>query len=86
MESPRRSLDITNIGVFEVQGANDLQGLYFVPILSPNYEKAIGIVTSGGRLDITMLYDCSQINVTIMEGFGRRAMEYIEAGIESRPQ
>jgi len=81
---PRRSLDVTNIGVFDVEDSEDFAGLYFVPILSPNYEKAIGIATSCGQLNINLLHDCAQISASNVEDFKRRAMEYIEASVAGR--
>ena len=55
---PKRSLDVTNLGNVDIRNGN-LETLVFVPILSPNYEKAIGVVTAGGEMYIVVLYDCA---------------------------
>jgi NRPS condensation-like uncharacterized protein len=81
-DKPRRSLDITNIGVINTGENNGLETVYFVPILSPNYEKAIGIVTAGGELNMVMLHDRSQISDETIERFKQKILSYIQIGLE----
>jgi NRPS condensation-like uncharacterized protein len=80
-DKPRRSMDITNLGDIKIGENTNLETIFFVPILSPNYEKAIGIVTAGGELNIVMLYDRSQISTDTIERFKQRIINYIEEAI-----
>jgi NRPS condensation-like uncharacterized protein len=80
-DKPRRSMDITNLGDVKISENTNLETIFFVPILSPNYEKAIGIVTAGGVLNIVMLYDRSQISTDTIEKFKQMIINYIKTGI-----
>jgi NRPS condensation-like uncharacterized protein len=81
---PKRSLDVTNLGNVDI-GNGNLETLVFVPILSPNYEKAIGVVTAGGEMRIVVLYDCAQISSETIEAFTRRSIGYLNEAIAARP-
>ena len=74
MDKPKRSIDLTNVGIVNIDKQTKLNTIFFVPILSPNYEKAIGVVTAGGEMNIVMLYDKAQINPETIEMFKQRSM------------
>ncbi|HYB58792.1 MAG TPA: hypothetical protein VEB88_00920 [Candidatus Acidoferrales bacterium] len=73
---PKRSLDVTNLGNINIENDN-LETLFFVPILSPNYEKAIGIITAGGEMHIVVLHDSAQIGPEVIEAFTQRSISYL---------
>ena len=84
---PRRSLDITNIGLVSLGKNANLETMFFVPILSSNYEKAIAIVTAGGEMNIIMLHDVSQFSPASMEDFKQKIIGYIrEVSAATKPQ
>lgn len=78
--TPKRSLDITNLGLVK-DYTNNLETIFFVPILSSNYEKTLGIVTIGGEMNIVMMYDHSIINPDTIEKFKRGILSYIEGAV-----
>ena len=73
---PKRSLDITNLGIVKDCSAS-LKTIYFVPILSSNYEKTIGIVTFGGEMNIVLMFDHSVIEQGMMESFKNKFLQNI---------
>ena len=74
---PRRSLDITNAGLINLDDETKLETIFFVPILSSNYEKAIGIATAGGKMNIVILHDNAQFSSASMEDFKQKIVSYI---------
>jgi hypothetical protein len=77
-DKPKRALDITNVGEVTTGEKSNLRTIFFVPILSPNYEQAVGIVTAGGGMNIVILHDCCQINQEAAEEFKRKTISYLE--------
>jgi hypothetical protein len=58
-----------------------------VPIFSSNYEKALGIATAGGEMNIIMLHDVSQFSPASMEDFKQKIIGYIrEVSAATKPQ
>lgn len=82
---PKRSLDVTNLGNVSIENGN-LETLFFVPILSPNYEKAIGIVTAGGEMHIVVLHDCAQVGSEVVEAFAQKSIECLSEAIAAAPR
>lgn len=80
-DKPKRALDITNIGIVDIPKDSRLKTIYFVPILSSNYEEAIGVVTIGGELNIVMLHDRSRISSETIEKFRQKVIDCIEAAV-----
>jgi NRPS condensation-like uncharacterized protein len=80
-DKPRRSMDITNLGMVNIENNSNLETIFFVPILSPNYEKAIGIVTAGVEINIIILHDRSQISSEIILSFKQRIVDYISQAV-----
>jgi hypothetical protein len=39
---------------------------------SPNYEKAIGIITAGGEMHIVVLHDSAQIGSEVIEALCKK--------------
>ena len=74
---PKRSLDITNLGVIRDHDDN-LKTIFFLPILSTNYEKTFGIVTINGEINIVLMHDRSVIESDIIDEYKQRIMRYIE--------
>ena len=58
---------------------SNLEKMFFVPIISSNYEKAVGIITAGGEMNIVMLHDVSQFSVASMEDFKQKMLGYVKA-------
>lgn len=73
---PKRSLDITNLGVVKDFSSN-LRTIFFVPILSANYEKILGIVTVNGEINMVIMHDRSVIDHDIILEFKKRIFKYI---------
>jgi NRPS condensation-like uncharacterized protein len=80
---PKRSLDVTNLGNVNIENGN-LETLFFVPILYPNYEKAIGIVTAGGEMHIVVLHDYAQIGSETVEAFIQKSIDYLKSNSSHR--
>jgi NRPS condensation-like uncharacterized protein len=80
---PKRSLDVTNLGDVNIENGN-LETLFFVPVLSPNYEKAIGIVTAGGEMNIVVLHDRAQIGSEAIEAFAQKSIDYLNEAATAR--
>ena len=78
---PKRSLDITNIGTVKDCSSN-LQTLFFIPILSGNYEKTIGIVTINGEMNIVVMHDHAVINKDIIEKLRQCIISIITEAIQ----
>lgn len=74
---PKRSLDITNLGVVKANSDN-LRTIYFLPILSTNYEKTFGIVTINGEINMVMMHDRALIDSGIAEAYKSRILKYID--------
>jgi hypothetical protein len=70
-------LDITNLGNINIE---NLEALFFVPIVSPNYEKAIGIVTAG-EMHIVVPHDWAQIGSETIEAFTQRSIDHLSDAI-----
>jgi hypothetical protein len=79
---PKRSLDITNLGVINIENIKNLCTINFVPILSTNYEKTIGIVTTNGKMNLVIMHDLSQINTDIINEFRIKILDYINMAIK----
>jgi len=77
---PKRSLDITNLGVVKDCDSN-LKTIFFIPILSSNYEKTIGIITINGEMNIVLMHDHSITGEEKLERFRQRFLEYINMSI-----
>ena len=78
---PKRSMDITNLGVVHGCGAN-LLDLVFVPILSTNYEKTLGITTYNGRMNIVIMHNHSVIRREHMEQFRQGIVSHLENAVD----
>jgi Condensation domain len=76
-DEPRRGMSVTNLGLIETEGLKYLDTIVFVPILSTNYEKLIGIATAGGKLNVTMMYDESKMSRATIETFSERCFQYL---------
>ena len=83
--SPKRALDITNIGQIDLQQCDDLETLFLIPILSPVYDKAIGIVTAGGSMNISILFDRSRESTNEIENFKIKIKSCILETIKQDP-
>lgn len=74
--NPKRSLDITNLGV--IGGCDEkIKTIFFLPILSTNYEKTFGIVTVNGGMNIVLMHDRAVINPDIIGEYKRRILGYL---------
>ena len=77
---PKRSLDITNLGIVKDYNSN-LKTIFFIPIISSNYEKTLGIVTINGEMNIVIMHDHSVIRQDTIEKFIQRILSYIEESV-----
>ena len=77
---PKRSLDITNLGVVKDHGDN-LKTVFFLPILSSNYEKTFGVVTINGEINIVLMHNRSVIESGIIEEYRNRIIRYLEENV-----
>lgn len=77
---PKRSMDITNLGIVKDFNAI-LKNVFFVPILSGNYEKTLGIVTINGEINIVVMHDHSVISQETMELFKQNILQIIDNAI-----
>ncbi|HME51881.1 MAG TPA: hypothetical protein VKM55_06670 [Candidatus Lokiarchaeia archaeon] len=82
-EKPGRSINVTNLGNVNVEKNSKLENIFFMPNLAPNYEKSIGIVTAGDKLNIVVLYDAAIINSDAIEAFKVRSINYIKEALPS---
>jgi NRPS condensation-like uncharacterized protein len=82
-DKPKRSLGITNLGNVNIEkNSYNLNALFFVPQISPNYEKVIGIITADNEMHITVLYDRCRIGSDIIEKFKQRTVAYLTEGLD----
>jgi hypothetical protein len=81
-DRPKRSMDTTNLGIFNIGKNPNLKTIFFVPILSTNYEKTIGIVTIGGEMNISIMHDRSRISSDTIDDFKQRIISYVKGAVE----
>ena len=73
---PKRSLDITNLGIVKGIGSH-LENIFFVPILSDYYEKTLRIVTINGVINLLMMFDNSVIGKDTAERYKQGIVDLI---------
>jgi len=81
-DKPKRSLDITNLGAINTDDTAILETVQFIPILSMNYEKTIGIITTKSKMNLVIMHDSLQTNPVLIENFRLKILDYINLAIK----
>lgn len=84
LKGKRRGLGITNLGRTDIPleyGLYKLETVFFIPPYWPNNEKVLSIVTSGGSMNVSIQYQPSVIEPSIVSTVWIAARKYLEEAI-----
>ncbi len=74
---PRRSMDITNLGAIK-DCDEKIETIYFVPMLSSNYVKTLGIVTVHNAMNIIIMHNHEYVSHQKAEEFRQKILTYLK--------
>ena len=74
---PRRSMDITNLGAIK-DCDEKIETIYFVPMLSSNYVKTLGIVTVHDAMNIIIMHNHEYVSHEKAEEFRQKIITYLK--------
>lgn len=84
LKGKKRGLGITNLGRMDIPveyGLYKLETVFFIPPYWPNNEKVLGIVTSGGRMNVSIQYQPSAIEPSIVSTVWSAARKCLEEAV-----